>query len=477
VNPLTEEFVHRYRFLTKCAEDDPDKLVAALDEYPDLAVSVARLQEIVRDPRWLIDRAHSDFRTVLRDYRDRWASASQAVASLVYSRIYERAALRVREEFLGRYRYLIELTADNPAAIKDLGVRRPDFAYAFGVLDVVHRAVSEPEDAKYFRDRHAKAGELRRLIAQGPPEFHRALADFAIRWREQFAQLVEKHSELSEFIGTGPEQYPEDLGLPGQGPLRRIQAMILYDPGPPSRGQSRALKHWRRALVQYEYGWDWLNALLDRLPDAPRAEDPTRPFDPRQDSATEAIAYSVKFVAEERFGDFEFDVGEAFDWMHHNGMDLGEIERRMKAFPEIVVPTHVSDHYQREAPRGLYALLTQVRLAHVIGADLAAIALCRSVTELLIRYHYAYDIPNATVSKGKEGKNLRWLIEQVQTQKESDFLRNFNLIAKVDAANDILHQATTRIEHRNQTRGLLIEWVSVLAEMIDRAPGGIPAMP
>jgi len=145
------------------------------------------------------------------------------------------------------------------------------------------------------------------------------------------------------------------------------------------------------------------------------------------------------------------------------------IERRMKAkeFPDFIVPQHVSDHYGVEAPHGLFACLSQVRLAYLIGADLAAIALCRSVTELLIRYHYAGDIAHATNSR-KTG--LRWLIEQLQDRDDFKFLKNFSLVAKVDAANDILHQAATDIEHRDPAWGLLAHWFKVLEEMIDRAP-------
>ena len=178
-------------------------------------------------------------------------------------------------------------------------------------------------------------------------------------------------------------------------------------------------------------------------------------------------AYMQQFI--------DYRASEAFDWIHEaKGLNLREIEHRIKEFPDFIVPQHVSDHYGVEAPHGLFAYLSQVRLAYIIGADLAAITLCRSVTELLIRSHYASDIPDA---KNSRKTGLRWLIEQLQDRDDFKFLRSFNLVAKVNEANDILHQAATDIEHRDRARGLLTEWVRVLEEMIDKAPASASTVP
>jgi hypothetical protein len=228
----------------------------------------------------------------------------------------------------------------------------------------------------------------------------------------------------------------------------------------------------------------WLKELLDVLPDPPRgaiesgaAEGP-RSFDPSRDSAADAIMSAEYFFEQAQENDWdliEYRASEAFDWIHEaKGLNLREIEHRIKEFPDFIVPQHVSDHYGVEAPHGLFAYLSQVRLAYIIGADLAAIALCRSVTELLIRSHYASDIPDASNSRGL---GLRWLIEQLQDRDDFKFLRSFNLVTKVNEANDILHQAATDIEHRDRARGLLTEWVSVLEEMIDKAPASASTVP
>ena len=135
-------------------------------------------------------------------------------------------------------------------------------------------------------------------------------------------------------------------------------------------------------------------------------------------------------------------------------------------------------------PEGLWSrYLDQIRLAYVVGADLAAIALCRSTTELLIRYHYASHVPNSTVSKGRgrrslTGTNPPGLIEEAE--KKHEFLTNFCLGKKVDDANEILHRPMTAAtdqgvysiaaRRRNPYRGFVIQWMRVLEAMISQVP-------
>lgn len=122
--------------------------------------------------------------------------------------------------------------------------------------------------------------------------------------------------------------------------------------------------------------------------------------------------------------------------------------------------------------RTLYATLIQVVRAYMIGAGLAALALCRSATQHLIRYHYAHDIPNAKDSRKTKLTGRDSLIEKIEGQNRFSFLKRFNLTQNVMAAHEILHmkQQESVIEHRDADRGLVLKWVRELQEMIDRIP-------
>ena len=146
----------------------------------------------------------------------------------------------------------------------------------------------------------------------------------------------------------------------------------------------------------------------------------------------------------------------------------------MKEFPDFIVPQHVSDHYGVEGTARVVCLSFPGEIGYIIGADQAAIALCRSVTELLIRSHYASEIPDANNSRKTR---LGWLIEQLQDRDDFKFLRCINLVAKVNEANDILHQAATYIEDRDRACGIVIDWFKVLEEMIDKAPASASTAP
>ena len=475
-----DEFVRCHRLLTDRTGNDPNRLIGLFDEFPDLAGCMARLHEIDQEmqrhrnfgERPFIVSDHPDFGSALKDFRERWTS----IYSGVRAQIWRKAALLVASEFMRCYRLLIGRTADNPNAIEGLGERRRELAYAFGVLDAIYGAFSDPDEyGKAIPQLNATARELNRLLADVSPQFHAAAGDFGLRWRGHFSQLVEKDRELGGLIEVGDRQYPDYLGLPGQGTLRRTGPMPLWlKDAPPSEKQLRALRNWSPALESYTYGRDWLGSFLDSLP-APSVDDPTRfrAFDPTRDSAAEAVTYAERLFEQTQLDEFEYPVGEAFEWIHETKkLNLHGIERRMKEFPDIIVPQHVLGQSELEAPRGLYATLAQIRLAYVIGADLAAISLCRSVTERLIRFHYAQGIPYAKDSRKTKLTGKDSLIERVEQREAFSFLRHFNLSKRVKQAHAILHidEGADDIRHRDRDGELVSGWLRVLQEMIDRAP-------
>ena len=153
----------------------------------------------------------------------------------------------------------------------------------------------------------------------------------------------------------------------------------------------------------------WLEELLASLPPAleepPPDDDPDSHFDPDHDNLGDVIDWLWARLDEERkfYGEGqEGQWAEALKWLNDPvGLDFSDLQARWNQIPVIPVQKHLSDKYGLDEPRGLFGYLDQIRLAYVVGADLAAIALCRTTTELLVRYHYASHVPNAVREGGR----------------------------------------------------------------------------
>jgi uncharacterized protein with HEPN domain len=151
------------------------------------------------------------------------------------------------------------------------------------------------------------------------------------------------------------------------------------------------------------------------------------------------------------------------------GLDFSELQDRWNRLDLIPVKRHVSKKYSLDDPRGLFVYLDQIRLAHVVRADLAAIAMCRATTELLIRRHY---MPHA-----HEGDKLHSLITEMEALPKFKFVKDQDLRGKVNQADGILHNralADNVLEAPTRYVGLVRHWAKSLEKMIDEAPAGSP---
>jgi len=214
---------------------------------------------------------------------------------------------------------------------------------------------------------------------------------------------------------------------------------------------------------------NWLEQLLASLPPAleePPEGDPDDSwhFDPDRDNLADVIEALEIDCRNERCAD-------GLAWLRIAvGLDFGDLQARWKQIPVVPVPKHLSDlsdNYGDNEVRGLFAFLDQIRLAYVVGADLAAIALCRATTELLIRRHYE---PHAAESEG-----LTSLIRRVRkAHPKLEFLGD--LFEKVREANNILHSSSYNVHDLKRDRYQVIvrDWVKLLEKMIDEAPEGSP---
>jgi len=209
-------------------------------------------------------------------------------------------------------------------------------------------------------------------------------------------------------------------------------------------------------------GTNWLDELLAGLP--PGLEEPPEGdpefvwhFHPDRDSIADVIE-ALENCGDERMAD-------GLAWLRIAvGLDFADLQARWNEIDLIPVQKQVSDKY-RDDPRGLFACLDQIRLAHIVGADLAAIAMCRATTELLIRRHYA---PHAD-----ERDKLHSLLTAVDANFK--FLKDQDLRGKVNEADGILHNRALGDNVREfptRYRVLVRGWVKLLEKMIDEAPEG-----
>src|SRR5271169_1080405 len=218
---------------------------------------------------------------------------------------------------------------------------------------------------------------------------------------------------------------------------------------------------------------EWLTELLASLPPAleepPKDDTDFQHFDPDQDDLGDVLW--------EHTGIYEDRLDEALKWLDETvGLDFSDLQARWKEVPFILVSEHISEERSR-----LLNYLDQIRLAYVVGADLAAATLCRATTELLIRYYYANHVLDAQDSRrtkltrgGKEKKPS--LIEHAEAHHE--FLKCYNLDLLVRKAHEILHAPindetiegvySIKERHRNPARELVRCWFRVLEEMVDK---------
>lgn len=313
------------------------------------------------------------------------------------------AKQRITEDFVRHFRLVKERTGNSPFNIARALDRNPDLGVSIRELYRLWRIIEQH-----------RLTSKRRVILQTHPDFPAALNDYRERWQSAWMDL-----EDWEDRKAGRETFGDWIDRA----LNKVEASSSTDSDP----------------VDDE--WD---------------------FDPDEHSAAslvEQISDYIDFKAEDSA--FFSRAKGALIWIRDTlGLDLRETECRFKEFPVIVIPEHVSNRHGPDDPRSLFAYLNDVRLAYIIGANLAAIAMCRACTEILIRIHYNRD----------DRTDLTPLIKSTLTRRDFAHLKAHNLVAKVREANDLLHFNAQNIATKERERTLVRDWVRSLEEMIARAP-------
>ncbi len=173
-----QEFVGHYGYIIDKTGNNPEELVHALDDDPQISVALRRLGEIRRAvnqywkaaQRRYIEQAHPDFGDALRDFDERWAAAYNECRD----RIRGRVLTQISGEFLRNYRILVARTANNPAVVVQLCETDSELEAAIKELRGILDAIDDRQRKFEWR------------VAQGPEEFPEVLADVKDRWAPTF---------------------------------------------------------------------------------------------------------------------------------------------------------------------------------------------------------------------------------------------------------------------------------------------------
>jgi hypothetical protein len=155
---------------------------------------------------------------------------------------------------------------------------------------------------------------------------------------------------------------------------------------------------------------------------------------------------------------FEEEIQQGLsEWRHLTngiGFDLEGIFRRRNLVPFILIPRQISDKYGESDSLSLHKLLRQAHEAFVYGVPFAAIALSRSILEIVLRDHYKAD----GVDLAEQIKNAVGLPATVQRSQ----LHDLRVVA-----NAILHAAATPNSVPLDLERSIVRYLFVLRDLIE----------
>jgi hypothetical protein len=261
---------------------------------------------------------------------------------------------------------------------------------------------------------------------------------------------------------------------------------------------------WRFKVIRPEFDWDaidWDALIANYEPDHPTppehptprnervwegeqveaelaamASEPERPdpetdasFDPIRHDGGAAIELGVdrwEFGADGPSGD-EAETNScsialgAYDYLVETiGLDLHEVFRRWRKVPVVFMPAHVANRYGASEKGSLLQLLDDAVRAYVFGAPAAAIAMCRSALEMVLKRHYGH----GQWENAKLG-NLVFL-----ASKQYDFIKKGSLMPLVKQANRILHNYGQMERLSEQEDRTILRFLETVKFLIQRAP-------
>jgi hypothetical protein len=318
---------------------------------------------------------------------------------------------RATEEFVRLFREINRMTNSDPQRIKDLAKTTNSIST---IVDRLHKLYS-------LFEQHRKYSPNRRII-QAHPEFRKAFVLYEADWQNSWIDALDINFDFE------------------------------LDLVPLVNGNDNSKTSTLCNNDSFELEW----ALESE-------------FDPDKKTAASDLA-SIREYVEGKVDDSAFYERAVKSWKWFDetvGVDLAEIERRWHKFPLLIVKKEVSDKHGLTEKKSLYEYLVNVRRAYVFGADLAALAMCRSITEIIIRRHFnnndqysdSKEIPLGPLTK--------------RTVDEFPLLKRFNLEEKIKEANQLMHFNRDYDAHKwSVVQSLVRNWVMVFYDVLELVPEG-----
>jgi hypothetical protein len=142
------------------------------------------------------------------------------------------------------------------------------------------------------------------------------------------------------------------------------------------------------------------------------------------------------------------------------GFDLAGVFRRRQLVPFVMIPRHVSGHYGKADPLSLMARLQQAQEAFVYGVPLGALAIMRSILEIILRKHYQ-------LGDGKLNK-------LIETAAANDLfpneIRREQIQILLKLGNDAVHPNPEKLHMVPDVEKEVLFLLFILRTLIERTP-------
>jgi hypothetical protein len=145
------------------------------------------------------------------------------------------------------------------------------------------------------------------------------------------------------------------------------------------------------------------------------------------------------------------------------GFGLHGVLRRRALAPFVIIPRHVSGHYGASDHYSLMARLQQAQEAFVYGVPLGALAIMRSILEIILRKHYRLG----------DGKLVKLIETATATGLFPDEIRLSGIQKLLKLGNDAVHPNPEELHKISDIEMEVLSLLFILRTLIERVPKSV----